>query len=246
MSDLATWQTQMAEGLIAGCYGALADAVLIGPINAYAALDIHRANALGGLVKALRLSLPTVEILVGEAFFEQSALTFAQARPPTSPWLTRYGAEFPAFLADYEGARALPYLPDVARLDLAIEAVGQDALGRDGATLDLGSAVITLDASLRVLALAYPAVDIRDAVEADDEALAALDVTPRPQVVALWRSADGASLQSLSPLAAAFLCAVLTGGDIEAALSSGGDLADLQSDVFSAPFVRLTLKEPAQ
>ncbi|HUO23505.1 MAG TPA: DNA-binding domain-containing protein [Caulobacteraceae bacterium] len=242
MADLASLQNRMAQGLLAGRYDALVGAIVAGPIGADEALDIHRATSLGGLVKALRLSFPTVEALVGEAFFEQAALAFVTAQPPSSPWLTGYGAGFAEFLRGHGGAQALAYLPDVARFDWAVEAVAADALGEDGLRLDLGDAVLTLDASLRMLAFEHPALDIRDAVEAGDEALAALDPAPRRQAAALWRASEGAGVRSLAPLSAAFLSAILSGGDVEAVVSAGADLTVLQTDVFRAPFARLTLK----
>ncbi|HWA61850.1 MAG TPA: DNA-binding domain-containing protein [Caulobacteraceae bacterium] len=245
MPDLAILQTTMARALASGDWQALAGEILPGPVGADEALGLHRNTALAGLAGALRLSCPTVDALVGEVFFDQAALAFAAAHPPSTPWLAGYGSGFPDFLAAYPPAEGLPYLADVARLDLAVEAAAQDALGRDGLVLDLGGAILTLDASLRVLDLGHPAVAIRDAVESGDEALAALDVTPRPNAHALWRVPHGAALRPLNPVSAAFLIAVLTGGDVEAALS-GGDPALVQSDVLTAPFARLTVLEDPQ
>src|SRR6202000_1958685 len=108
-------------------------------------------TALHGLVNALRLSCPTVDALVGEAFFDQAAQAFVQDHPPASAWLTGYGASFADFLDAYEPARDLPYLADVARFDFAIEPVGGEAAGLDGRSLDLGEAVLILDASLRLI-----------------------------------------------------------------------------------------------
>jgi hypothetical protein len=87
-------------------------------------LSIHGNTALLTLTDALGATFPVVRALVGEAFFAQTARAFIRQAPPTSPVLSAYGAAFADFLTAYEPARALPYLPDVARLEWA----RQDAL----------------------------------------------------------------------------------------------------------------------
>jgi hypothetical protein len=82
-------------------------------------LGIHRNNALITLTEALGANFPVVKALVGEAFFTQAARAFIRAAPPASPVLSRHGEGFADFLATYEPAAALPYLPDVARLEWA-------------------------------------------------------------------------------------------------------------------------------
>jgi hypothetical protein len=215
MLDLRQWQAGMAQALVSGRYGGLEGQVLIGPIGAAEALDLHRNTALHGLINALRLSHPTVDALVGEAFFDQAALAFVQEQPPTGACLTGYGERFAAFLHTYEFAAGLAYLSDVARLDFALEAVAGQSVGQDGIELDLGEVLMTLDR---------------------------IDMTCRRNALALWRKPGGAAIRALGPFAAAFLQALLEGGDLEAVLGSGGDPAHLQSDVFAAPFARLAVK----
>jgi len=234
----------MAEALLSGRAEAVAGWIEPGPIEADEALAVHRNTAFHGLINALRLSHPTVDALVGGDFFDQAARDFVQTAPPTSAWLAGYGDRFAGFLADYEFARDLPYLPDVARFDFAIEAVGGEAIGLDGAMLDLGEAVLALDASLRLVELDYPAAAIRDAIVQDEARLAALDMSRRRHVLALWRLPDGVGLRGLGPTSAAFLRAVLAGEDPSDLLSDADDLDAFQSDVFTAPFARVSLKNP--
>jgi hypothetical protein len=241
MSDLAALQAGMAEALVSGRYQAVSAWIKAGPIAPHEALAVHRNTALLGLVNALRLTHPTVAALVGEAFFDRMALDFAIGHPPAGAWLAGYGEGFAEFLEAYAPARALPYLADVARLDFAIERVGSGALGQDGRVLDLGEALLTLDASLHLLALNHPAPAIRDAI-GDDERLAGLDATPSPQRLALWRLPDGAGLRALSPVSAAVLHAMLAGEDPGHLLAGEADLAALQTEVFAAPFARISLK----
>lgn len=243
MLDLARLQTRMAQGLLTGRYGDLEAQVLIGPIGAAEAFGLHRNTAMHGLANALRISHPTVDALVGEAFFDQAALAFAQEQPPAAACLTGYGSGFADFLQVYAFAGDLPYLADVARLDFAIEAVGGQSVGHDGLQLDLGAALLTLDASLRVIELDYPAAAIRDAIEDDEDSLSAIDVTPRHHALVLWRRLDGAAVRPLSPVSAALLKVLLDGGDIDSVLAGGGDLSALQSEIFAAPFARLDLNK---
>jgi hypothetical protein len=242
MAELAALQAEMASALLAGRFDAIAPRLDPGPIGAEEALSVHRNTAIGGLVNALRISHPTVLALVGEDFFDQAARAFVQSAPPSSAWLTGYGEGFAGFLAAYDLARDLPYLADVARFDFDVDAVAGAAAGEDGPTLDFGEVLLTLDASLRLVALDCPADAIRDALGEDEDRLAEIDMRPGRRTLALWRLPDGAGLRPLSPVSAAFVKAVLGGGDLSDFPESEAGLAALSAEVFTAPFARLSLK----
>lgn len=80
---------------------------------------VYRNNVMASLIAALADTFPVVEQLVGPEFFRVMASRFVQAQPPQSPVLARYGDAFPAFVAEFAPAASLPYLPDLARLELA-------------------------------------------------------------------------------------------------------------------------------
>lgn len=80
---------------------------------------IYRNNTIGSLVGVLMAAFPVVARLVGEPFFRHLARAYVQAQPPRVPQLLAYGGDFPAFLARFEPAAKLAYLPDVARLEWA-------------------------------------------------------------------------------------------------------------------------------
>lgn len=80
---------------------------------------IYRNNTTGSLVGVLMAAFPVVVRLVGEPFFRHMARAYVQARPPRVPQLLAYGSDFPDFLARFEPARKLAYLPDEARLEWA-------------------------------------------------------------------------------------------------------------------------------
>ncbi len=84
-----------------------------------AGLAVYRNTIAKGRADALAGLFPTVERLVGPDWLRDAALIFADEHPPTSPVLDDYGQEFPAWLVRFEPAQSLPYLPPVARMDLA-------------------------------------------------------------------------------------------------------------------------------
>ena len=86
-------------------------------LTSQAAFAVYRNTVLKGCVDALCDNYPSVERLVGTPWMRAAAAEYAWRSPPTDARMARYGAAFPAFLADLESARELPYLADVARLD---------------------------------------------------------------------------------------------------------------------------------
>jgi hypothetical protein len=79
---------------------------------------VYRNNVVVSLIDALTDTFPVTLELVGDEFFRAMAGIFVRAAPPTSPLLAEYGEGFPAFIERFEPARSVPYLADVARLEL--------------------------------------------------------------------------------------------------------------------------------
>ena len=78
---------------------------------------IYRNNVLLGLAGALAGRYPACEQIVGAEFFSAMAKEFVLRHPPTSPVLLDYGEGFAEFVASFEAASELAYLPDVVRLE---------------------------------------------------------------------------------------------------------------------------------
>ncbi|MGJ8610511.1 MAG: HvfC/BufC N-terminal domain-containing protein [Octadecabacter sp.] len=82
--------------------------------------DVYRNNVAVSLTDALETAFPVVYKLVGNDFFRAMAGVYLRAHPPTSPLMMFYGEAMPDFLAGFAPAQSVPYLPDVARLELAL------------------------------------------------------------------------------------------------------------------------------
>lgn len=82
-------------------------------------LGVYHNNTVISLTDVLKSAFPVVERIVGERFFQSAALAFIETYPPRRPTLFQYGGELPRFLGKFSPAKALPYLPDVARLEWA-------------------------------------------------------------------------------------------------------------------------------
>lgn len=79
---------------------------------------IYRNNVMVGLIDALAATYPVTQELVGEAFFRAMAREFVRAAPPRSPVLALYGQGFAEFIESFPPAASLPYLADLARLEM--------------------------------------------------------------------------------------------------------------------------------
>ncbi len=84
-----------------------------------ARLSVYRNNVVSSLVDALAETFPVVQQLVGPEFFRAMAVLFVRQAPPRSRVLALYGREFPFFIDAFEPTQSLPYLGDVARLEVA-------------------------------------------------------------------------------------------------------------------------------
>lgn len=106
--------------------------------SAATALEVYRNNYRGNLHDSLAGAYPVVRQLVGDEFFRYTARKFIEQYPSRSGNLHHYGAEIADFLASFEPARGLSYLPDVAALEWACH---RAYFAGDAITLDLAELV---------------------------------------------------------------------------------------------------------
>ncbi|WP_050932185.1 DNA-binding domain-containing protein [Aestuariivita boseongensis] len=82
--------------------------------------NVYRNNVAVSLTEALRTGFPVITRLLGQQNMDGLAGLYLRAHPPTSPLMMFYGESFPDFIATLPQLSHLGYLPDVARLELAM------------------------------------------------------------------------------------------------------------------------------
>jgi hypothetical protein len=110
-------QSQFKTAILDGDLEAVARFVQPDRLTAVDRLRIYRNHTHSSLAAALADNFPVTCRLVGREFFDAAARCYVAESPPGEPCLSAYGATFPDFLANFEPARAVPYLADVARLE---------------------------------------------------------------------------------------------------------------------------------
>ena len=157
-------------------------------------LKVYRNNIVGSLTDVMIASFPTIEKLVGKDFMEGIARSFVLAHPPSQGCLNIYGHGFAAFIETFEPAKGLPYLPDIARLEMALNDAyyGRDdhaLTGEELATIapeDLGNVQIFPRACVKLLTSPYPVSEIRDFALSDQQD-APVDIDKGPAFLMVYR-----------------------------------------------------------
>ncbi len=183
---------------------------------------VYRNNVVVSLVEALADTFPATRDLVGAPFFDAMARCFVAAQPPRSPVLTEYGDGFPGFLASFDPARALAYLPDLARLELAwvqayhaaeAEALKPAVFAAHLADHDrLSDARLTLQPSLTVLSSDYAIVSLW----ATHQGVGRIDavISSRPECALVLRVGDDVLVLSVTRGTAAFVASLGAGSSL--------------------------------
>lgn len=213
-----------------------------GPIEAIAGnglepaarLRIYRHSCEGTQVGALRTTYPAVLALVGEAFFDQCARGYRREYPSHSGNLQAFGGHFADYLAVVHGARTLPYLPDVARLEwlrqqavLAADAKALPAVDFEHA-MAVPDSTFALHPSVQRLASPHAVLTIfRYAVEPGDNVL---QLPNTGENVLLWREEGEVAMAALD--AASFACIdALACGQTVARANAAAQAIDLAFDL---------------
>lgn len=196
---------------------------------------VHRNNVVSSLVDALADTFPVTRQLVGAAFFEAMARRFVAHSPPRSPVLTFYGIGFPVFIQRFEPAAHLPYLADVARLEVervrAFHAADAPVLTADDFSrhlldpLALAGARVDFHPSVAVLNSRYAIVSLWAAHHGAAE-IGQVDPA-QPQSALVLRQRDDAAIIAIERSSARFFLRLMAGATLAAASSAAqaGDAA---------------------
>lgn len=162
MLTLRELQSEFRQTLLARAdgepAGALGAEILPDGLSPEARLAIYRHHVLTTLTATLEGTYPVVARLVGAGFFAYAADAFIRRHPPDGPCLFEYGAGFAEFLTAFPPCRDLVYLPDVARLEWAMNAALH---AEDAHAIDLGSlGEISAEAIATVTLRLHPSVTL--------------------------------------------------------------------------------------
>jgi hypothetical protein len=247
MSTLRELQRDIRGALLGDDDAAAARAIVGGGLAPAARLAVYRHHVLTSLTAALEATFPVVMRLVDRRFFGYAADAYVRAEPPAGPCLFEYGASFAAFLAEFPPCRDLGYLPDVARLEWAMN----EALHAVDATpvaagdlralppAALATRALELHPSVSLLESPWPVDAIWRANRpgADPDACVSLDTGEvRLQV---WRLGDDVLLRALTPAALAFRRALVREHSLHAAAGAaletepGVDLTGLVREILA-------------
>ena len=233
MRSLADAQAGFARAL-AGDASALADLTVARGGDAAAVaerLAIYRANGRANYRNALAALYPVVKRLTGAAFFDAAVDAFVSARPPMAGDLNVYGGEFAGFLEAYPPAATLPYLPDMARLEWAIDEAGRapDAPRMPDAVLAalaqvaaerLPAARLRLDPSCRLTASRFPALRIWRANQPDRDGRESIDLDDGGVALVVRRDAQGIAIEATGAGDHAWLVALSRGATLGDAIDT--------------------------
>jgi hypothetical protein len=235
-----------------GAAAALSGLRALPRVSATRCLGIYESAVENALRGALSEIFPVCEALVGEEYFRALARDYGRAAPSEHPDLGSCGATFPGFLEQQPSLDGLPYLPDVARLELAWHAAF--AAPDPPSTTDpeaLAEALsqrpeqwrFRLPPSARLVSSPHPVLAIWEAHQEDSDAAGDFDIDfgSGPDRIIVWRQELDMRVQrveaGLWPLleAIALGCSVaqlLTLGEPGGA-SAGEELGELPATDFA-------------
>lgn len=129
--------------------------------------SVYRNNVAVSLTQAMHQAFPVITKLLGTQNMDGLSGIFLRKHPPTSPMMMFYGEAFPEFLAGMDQLSHLPYLPDVARLELAMRtsyhAADSDAAPADALAVppeDVMQAKLEFAPAMQILRSEWPIFSI--------------------------------------------------------------------------------------
>lgn len=125
--------------------------------------SVYRNNVAVSLTEAMLQAFPVITKLLGNQNMDGLSGIFLRQHPPTSPLMMFYGEAFPEFLTNMQQLSHLGYLPDVARLELAMRrsyhAADSDPVAADALALnpdEIMQAQLSFAPSMQVIRSDWP------------------------------------------------------------------------------------------
>ncbi len=193
-------------------------------------IAVYRNTVSANYRNALGATYQVVRQLVGVPFFNAAVDAYTHCHPSTSGDLNVYGDRFGDFLADYPHATELTYLPDVARLEWAVDEANRapDTAGTPQALLAALSAIpaehvheqrFLCNLSCRFLASEFPLLRIWQVHQPAFDGDVAVRFGEGTDYLLVRREAGAVVIERLAPANYAFLKALHDGDDLAAALT---------------------------
>jgi hypothetical protein len=217
VQSLREMQRSFAAAALFGDTGALAElAIVAGTLDACTRIAVYRNNVHGNYRRALAATYPVVRRLVGDRRFNALIEAFVRAHPSRQGDVNRYGGELAAFLSSYAPKSALAYLPDVARVEWAID---QANIAADAPPLDLvalgavpaeafGELRFELHPSAQLIASRYPIFRVWQVNQPNYAEDDRVDLGGSGDMLLVRRATDGVTLERLGVGEHAFLAAL--------------------------------------
>lgn len=242
--SLARFQDDFARALLATDDAAPPAITLLTTQPAFA---VYRNTVIKACIDALQANYPAINRLVGDEWLRAAAAIYVRDALPTQPMLLNYGADFADFLARFEPAADLPYLPGVARLDR----YWTEAHIADSAEVLDPAALARLASGNFFRAQLQPHAAARwtwfdDApiytIWSRNRSNGAVDtdIQWQPEGALLTRPRDAVTWRALNPAGCAFLDACAAGDTLAAAVQAAldvdgaADLGRLMADLLDA------------
>ena len=193
--------------------------------------DVYRNNVAVGLSDALEAAFPVVRKLVGDEFFRAMAGVYLRKHPPKTPLMMFYGDAMPRFLGRFTPTQSIRYLPDIARIELAmrhayhaadttpVAAEALSALAPDA----LMSVRLRIAPAVQTVSSDYPIHAIYRANTAPD----APKPVMRPEAVLIARAGFDPTLHLVNAAAAACIEALKAGQTLGQTIAAADDSLDL-------------------
>ena len=223
MLGLDQLQRRMCSA-VRGCYEPeLLDLVEGSRIAPEARLRIYCNNTALSLTEALKATYPVVCRLVDERFFSYAAHEYIRENLPSRPCLAEYGGGFADFLASFAPCRDLVYLPDVARLEWAVNMSlhAEAAKPRDRSALQMPDPVLALHPSVRLIASRWPIDRIWEANQSEVGLKTEISLDSGAIQLKIYRRGDRVVIIGVDYGTYAFLDAIARGIRLTQAVEGG-------------------------
>jgi hypothetical protein len=190
--------------------------------SAEVAIEVYRNNYRGNLHDALAGAYPVLQQLVGQDFFRHLTRQFIAQHASCSGNLHHYGAGMAEFVATFEPAQGLVYLPDVAALEWACH---RAYFADDAGTLDVArlaqipsiqysDLILRTHPSCHLLRSSYPAVSIWHAHQPGADSDFHIDLDSGPGNALVIRKDDVVMVSELSAADAGWLQDIQNGATL--------------------------------